>query len=98
MSDNKAQDQAAAENSRGLFEHGSDQHRMFSSTAGALFQLSLSGHSNSSVEDMQKHQCHHYMSTYGGMVVRSMAMGFGATLGADAANAIVGDIRKEWWK
>lgn len=47
---------------------------------------------------MQKHECHHYMSTYGGMVIRSMAMGFGATLGADAANAVVGDIRKEWWK
>jgi hypothetical protein len=29
MSDNKAQDQQAVENSRGLFSHGSDQHREF---------------------------------------------------------------------
>jgi len=75
MSDNKAQDQQAAENSRGLFSHGTDQH-----------------------QTMKEHQCHHYMSTYGGYAARALVMGFAGTLGADAANALVGDVRKEWDK
>lgn len=39
--------------------------------------------------DHKKHECHHYMSTYGGAVMNAMAFGFGSTLGADAANGFV---------
>ena len=34
---------------------------------------------------------------YGGQVMNAAMFGFGATLGADAANAAVGDM-KEWWR
>lgn len=49
-------------------------------------------------EAMKDHQCHHYMSTYGGYAARALVMGFAGTLGADAANAMVGEARKEWDK
>jgi hypothetical protein len=97
MSDNKAQDQQAVENSRGLFSHGSDQHRKFlSSQQGVAGSSSLV--SKPDVEAMKDHQCHHYMSTYGGYAARALIMGFAGTLGADAANAMVGEARKEWDK
>lgn len=44
-------------------------------------------------EEHQKHQCHHYMRTYGGKVANAAMFGFGATLGADAANAAVGEMK-----
>ena len=40
-----------------------------------------------------KHQSHHYMRTYGGQVLHAAMWGFGATLGADVANAAVGDVK-----
>ncbi|KAH0293225.1 hypothetical protein M436DRAFT_63126 [Aureobasidium namibiae CBS 147.97] len=43
--------------------------------------------------ESQKHQCHHYARMYGGQAVNAMMWGFGATLGADAANAAVGEMR-----
>jgi len=48
-------------------------------------------------EESKKHECHHYMRTYGGQAMNAMMWGFGATLGADAANAAVGEA-KEWWR
>ncbi|KAL1306866.1 hypothetical protein AAFC00_005516 [Neodothiora populina] len=48
-------------------------------------------------QEHKKHECHHYMRTYGGKVANAAMFGFGATLGADAANAVVGDM-KEWWR
>jgi hypothetical protein len=44
-------------------------------------------------EEAQKHQCHHYLRMYGGQVATAAMYGFGATLGADAANAAVGEMR-----
>lgn len=38
----------------------------------------------------QKHECHHYTRMYGGQVLNAMMVGFGMTLGADAANALSG--------
>ncbi|KAI9713895.1 MAG: hypothetical protein M1820_000625 [Bogoriella megaspora] len=46
-------------------------------------------------EQYQKHQCHHYLRMYGGQVAQAAMWGFGATLGADVANAAVGEAR-EW--
>lgn len=43
--------------------------------------------------ESQKHQCHHYARMYGGQAVNAMMWGFGATLGADAANAAVGEMK-----
>ncbi|KAK5120965.1 hypothetical protein LTR85_005749 [Meristemomyces frigidus] len=43
--------------------------------------------------EAQKHQSHHYLRMYGGQAVQAAMWGFGATLGADAANAVVGDAR-----
>ena len=40
-----------------------------------------------------KHESHHYMRQYGGQVARAAMWGFGATMGADAANALVGDAK-----
>lgn len=48
-------------------------------------------------DEHKKHECHHYMRTYGGKVAQAAMFGFGATLGADAANGLVGDM-KEWWR
>jgi len=45
----------------------------------------------------KQHECHHYTRMYGGRLANAMLMGFGMTLGADAANAVVGDA-KEWWR
>ncbi|KAG9961111.1 hypothetical protein KCU61_g5863, partial [Aureobasidium melanogenum] len=45
----------------------------------------------------KKHECHHYARMYGGQAMNAVMWGFGATLGADAANAMVGDI-KQWWR
>lgn len=95
MSDNKGQDQQAAEASRGLFSHGSDQHRecrFLDSNPVTAFQINILA------ETMKEHQCHHYMSTYGGYAARALVMGFAGTLGADAANAMVGEAKKEWEK
>ncbi len=47
--------------------------------------------------EAKNHECHHYMRTYGGQVANAMMFGFGATLGADAANGLVGDA-KQWWR
>ena len=50
---------------------------------------------------MKKHECHHYMRQYGGLAVNAFVMGFGGTLGADAANAMVGEVKQEgaqWWR
>jgi len=47
--------------------------------------------------EARKHESHHYGRMYGGQVMNAMMWGFGATLGADAANAAVGDM-KEWWR
>ena len=44
-------------------------------------------------EEHKKHECHHYMRTYGGKVANAAMFGFGATLGADAANAAVGEMK-----
>lgn len=41
----------------------------------------------------KKHECHHYVRMYGGQVANAMMWGFGATLGADAANAAVGEVK-----
>ena len=43
--------------------------------------------------EAQKHESHHYVRMYGGRVLEAAAWGFGATLGADAANAAVGEVR-----
>jgi hypothetical protein len=43
--------------------------------------------------ESKKHECHHYARMYGGQAVNAMMWGFGATLGADAANAAVGEMR-----
>ncbi|KAK4547299.1 hypothetical protein LTR36_000954 [Oleoguttula mirabilis] len=43
--------------------------------------------------EAQKHQSHHYLRMYGGQAVQAAMWGFGATLGADAANAVVGDAK-----
>ena len=43
--------------------------------------------------EASKHQSHHYLRMYGGQVVQAAMWGFGATLGADAANAAVGEVR-----
>jgi len=48
-------------------------------------------------QEAQKHECHHYARMYGGQAANAMMWGIGATLGADAANALVGDA-KEWWR
>nr|POE47682.1 hypothetical protein CFP56_01013 [Quercus suber] len=44
-----------------------------------------------------KHESHHYVRMYGGQALNAAMWGFGATLGADAANAMVGEA-KEWWR
>jgi len=44
-------------------------------------------------EEHKKHECHHYMRTYGGKVANAAMFGFGATLGADAANGMVGEVK-----
>nr|OQO20416.1 hypothetical protein B0A51_11157 [Rachicladosporium sp. CCFEE 5018] len=44
-------------------------------------------------QEAQKHECHHYLRMYGGQVATAAMYGFGATLGADAANAAVGEMR-----
>lgn len=41
----------------------------------------------------KKHECHHYARMYGGQAMNAVMFGFGATLGADAANAMVGDMK-----
>ena len=48
--------------------------------------------------EAQKHESHHYLRMYGGQVVNAAMMGFGMTLGADAANVVVGDAKvcMEW--
>lgn len=43
--------------------------------------------------EAKKHESHHYVRMYGGQVANAMMWGFGATLGADAANAAVGDMK-----
>jgi len=43
--------------------------------------------------EAQKHESHHYLRMYGGQAVQAAMWGFGATLGADAANAAVGEVR-----
>lgn len=43
--------------------------------------------------EARKHECHHYMRTYGGQALNAFVWGFGATLGADAANAAFGEAR-----
>lgn len=43
--------------------------------------------------ESKKHESHHYGRMYGGQVMNAMMWGFGATLGADAANAAVGDMK-----
>ena len=43
--------------------------------------------------EAKKHESHHYVRMYGGQVASAMMFGFGATLGADAANAAVGDMK-----
>lgn len=43
--------------------------------------------------EAKKHESHHYVRMYGGQAVNAMMWGFGATLGADAANAAVGDMK-----
>lgn len=43
--------------------------------------------------EAKKHESHHYLRMYGGQVVQAAMFGFGATLGADAANAAVGDMK-----
>ncbi|KAK5137417.1 hypothetical protein LTR08_008995 [Meristemomyces frigidus] len=47
--------------------------------------------------ESQKHHSHHYLRMYGGQAVQAAMWGFGGTLGADAANVLVGDAR-EWWR
>lgn len=44
-------------------------------------------------QEAKKHECHHYVRMYGGQVVKAAAFGFGATIGADAANAAVGEMK-----
>lgn len=44
-------------------------------------------------QEAKKHECHHYARMMGGQVLQAAAWGFGATLGADAANAAVGDVK-----
>ncbi|KAK1074586.1 hypothetical protein LTR12_005794 [Friedmanniomyces endolithicus] len=48
-------------------------------------------------QEAQKHESHHYLRMYGGQVVNAAMMGFGMTLGADAANAVVGDAKACKW-
>lgn len=98
MSDNKAQDQQAAENSRGLFSHETDQHRKCQTWIQHFRSHSGSEQTNIDSETMKDHQCHHYMSTYGGYAARALVMGFAGTIGADAANALVGEAKQEWNK
>lgn len=43
--------------------------------------------------EARKHESHHYLRMYGGQVLNAALMGFGATLGADAANAMVGEAK-----
>lgn len=43
--------------------------------------------------EARKHESHHYVRMYGGQVVNAAMWGFGATLGADAANSMVGDVK-----
>lgn len=43
--------------------------------------------------EAKKHESHHYVRMYGGQVLNAAMWGFGATLGADAANAAVGEER-----
>ncbi|QIX01740.1 hypothetical protein AMS68_007257 [Peltaster fructicola] len=47
--------------------------------------------------EAQKHEKHHYLRMYGGQVVNAAMWGFGATLGADAANAAVGEMKVCAW-
>nr|POE67159.1 hypothetical protein CFP56_79405 [Quercus suber] len=47
--------------------------------------------------EASKHESHHYVRMYGGQALHAAMWGFGATLGADAANALVGEA-KEWWR
>ncbi|KAK3634505.1 hypothetical protein LTR56_015233 [Elasticomyces elasticus] len=47
--------------------------------------------------EAKKHECHHYARMYGGQMVSAAAYGFGATMGAQAAQAVVGEAR-EWWR
>lgn len=44
-------------------------------------------------QEAKKHESHHYVRMYGGRVLQAAVFGFGATLGADAANALVGDAK-----
>lgn len=67
-------------------------------THNKVLRRSSSPISKRHTETMKDHQCHHYMSTYGGYAARALVMGFAGTLGADAANAVVGEARKEWDK
>lgn len=43
--------------------------------------------------EAKKHESHHYLRMYGGQAVQAAMWGFGATLGADAANAAVGEAK-----
>lgn len=43
--------------------------------------------------EAKKHESHHYVRMYGGQALNAAMWGFGATLGADAANAAVGEVR-----
>ena len=43
--------------------------------------------------EAKKHECHHYVRMYGGQVLNAAMWGFGSALGADVANAVVGDAR-----
>ena len=51
----------------------------------------------SGFEQHKNHECHHYARMYGGQGANAIMWGFGATLGADLANAAVGEA-KEWWR
>lgn len=44
-----------------------------------------------------QHQSHHYLRMYGGQVAQAAMWGFGATLGADVANAAFGEAKVGGW-
>lgn len=44
-----------------------------------------------------RHQSHHYLRMYGGQVAQAAMWGFGATLGADVANAAFGEAKVGGW-
>jgi hypothetical protein len=46
--------------------------------------------------EAQKHQSHHYVRMYGGQVLQAAMWGFGATMGADVANAAFGEAKVRW--